>query len=66
MYTPRMPGWIKIGDVNWSKLISVLSEVGYKGPVCIEVEDRAYEGSLKLRKESLRQSARYLKQFLPN
>ena len=46
-------------------MIEKLSEVGYKGPVCIEVEDRAYEGSLQLRKESLRQSARYLKQFLP-
>jgi hypothetical protein len=35
------------------------------GPVCVEVEDRAYEGSLELRKASLRQSARYLRQFLP-
>jgi sugar phosphate isomerase/epimerase len=62
-HTPKLPG---LGDVNWGKLISVLSDVGYKGPVCIEVEDRAYEGSLKLRKESLRQSARYLKQFIPD
>ena len=61
-HIPKLPG---LGDVNWGKFISVLSEVGYKGPVCIEVEDRAYEGSLQLRKESLRQSARYLKQFLP-
>jgi len=61
-HIPKLPG---LGDVNWGKLISVLSEVGYKGPLCIEVEDRAYEGSLNLRKESLRQSARYLKQFLP-
>ena len=31
----------------------------------IEVEDRAYEGSLDSRKGSLRQIAHYLKQFIP-
>jgi hypothetical protein len=31
--------------------------------VCIEVEDRAYEGSLEDRKRALRQSKRYLEQF---
>lgn len=61
-HTPKLPG---LGDVNWSKLISVLGDTGYDGPVCIEVEDRAYEGSLETRKMALRQSARYLKQFLP-
>ena len=61
-HTPKLPG---LGDVDWSKLISVLSDTGYDGSVCIEVEDRAYEGSLETRKTALRQSARYLKQFLP-
>jgi hypothetical protein len=42
-----------------------LTDVGYGGPVCIEVEDRAYEGSLESRMDALRQSARYLKQFIP-
>jgi hypothetical protein len=32
--------------------------------VCIEVEDRAYEGSLEARKASLRQSASFLRQFV--
>ena len=61
-HTPKLPG---LGDVDWSKLISVLSDTGYDGPVCIEVEDRAYEGSLETRKTALKQSGRYLKQFLP-
>jgi sugar phosphate isomerase/epimerase len=61
-HTPKLPG---LGEVDWSKFLSVLSDCGYNGPVCIEVEDRAYEGSLALRKEALRQSGRYLKQFLP-
>jgi len=60
-HTPKLPG---LGEVNWGKLLSVLSDTGYDGPVCIEVEDRAYEGSLETRKSSLEQSARYLKQFL--
>ena len=33
--------------------------------ICIEVEDRNYEGSLENRKAALVQSARYLKQFIP-
>jgi len=60
-HTPKLP---VLGDVNWGKLLSVLSDTGYDGPVCIEVEDRAYEGSLETRKAALNQSARYLKQFL--
>jgi len=61
-HTPKLPG---LGDVPWGRLFSVLGDVGYAGPVCIEVEDRAYEGSLDMCKESLRQSARYLRQFVP-
>lgn len=61
-HTPKLPG---LGDVNWSQFFSVLGDAGYRGPVCIEVEDRAYEGSLANRKASLVQSGRYLKQFMP-
>ena len=61
-HTPKLPG---LGEINWGRFISVLGDVGYRGPVCVEVEDRAYEGSLELRKAALRQSARYLRQFLP-
>jgi sugar phosphate isomerase/epimerase len=60
-HTPKLPG---LGDVNWSAFFSALTDTGYQGAVCIEVEDRAYEGSLELRKQSLRQSKRYLEQFM--
>lgn len=60
-HTPKLPG---LGDVNWGALFSVLTEV-YDGPVCIEVEDRAYEGSLEARQAALLQSGGYLAQFLP-
>jgi sugar phosphate isomerase/epimerase len=61
-HTPKLPG---LGDVNWGRFFSALSDVGYDGPVCIEVEDRAYEATLESRKDALRQSGRYLKQFMP-
>jgi sugar phosphate isomerase/epimerase len=61
-HAPKLPG---LGDVNWGNFFSVLSDVGYDGPVCIEVEDRAYEASLESRQASLTQSGRYLKNFMP-
>ena len=60
-HTPKLPG---LGDVNWGALFSALTDVGYQGAVCIEVEDRAYEGSLEDRQRALRQSKRYLEQFI--
>ncbi|MCX6046436.1 MAG: sugar phosphate isomerase/epimerase [Chloroflexi bacterium] len=60
-HTPKLPG---LGDINWGQFFSVLSDAGYNGPVCIEVEDRAYEGPLASRKASLVQSGGYLRQFL--
>jgi sugar phosphate isomerase/epimerase len=61
-HTPKLPG---MGDVDWGKFFSVLTDVGYRGPVCVEVEDRAYEGSIEDRKASLVQSHTYLRQFIP-
>ena len=61
-HTPKLPG---LGDVDWGKFFSVLTDVGYDGPVCVEVEDRAYEDSLEGRKQALVQSHRYLRQFMP-
>ena len=60
-HRPKLPG---LGDVDWGKFFSALTDVGYKGAACVEVEDRSYEGSLKVRKKSLVQSREYLKQFL--
>jgi sugar phosphate isomerase/epimerase len=61
-HTPKVPG---MGDVDWGKFFSVLTDVGYNGSVCVEVEDRAYEGSLDARKASLIQSHTYLRNFIP-
>jgi sugar phosphate isomerase/epimerase len=61
-HVPKLPG---LGDVNWGRFFSVLTDVGYRGPVCVEVEDRAYEGSLDARRASLQQSCTYLRNFIP-
>lgn len=61
-HCPKLPG---LGDVDWGSFFSVLTDLGYAGPVCVEVEDRAYEGSLERRKLSLRQSHNFLRQFIP-
>jgi sugar phosphate isomerase/epimerase len=59
-HTPKIPG---LGDVDWGRFIGYLRETGYDGAVCVEVEDRTFEGDTELRKESLRQSYRHLRQF---
>jgi len=60
-HVPKLPG---LGDIDWGRFFSVLGDTGYDGPVCIEVEDRAFEGSLAKRQNALRQSATFLKNFL--
>jgi sugar phosphate isomerase/epimerase len=61
IHTPKLPG---LGDINWGKFFSALYDIGYQGPACVEVEDRAFEGPLENRKASLIQSRNYLRQFI--
>ncbi len=60
-HAPKLPG---LGDVNWTEFFANLTEARYNGPVCIEVEDRAYEGSLGDRKRAVIQSGRFLRNFV--
>ena len=60
-HSPKLPG---LGDVDWGKFFSALTDIGYNGSACVEVEDRSYEGSLKMRKQSLIQRREYIRQFL--
>ncbi|MCA9211656.1 MAG: sugar phosphate isomerase/epimerase [Planctomycetales bacterium] len=61
-HTPKLPGF---GDVDWGRFFSILGDAGYTGPVCVEVEDRAFEGSDDARRLSLVQSHTYLRNFVP-
>ena len=60
-HQPKLPG---LGDVNWGEFFAALTDTGYNGPVCIEVEDRAYERDLNDRKRAIRQSKRFLDGFV--
>jgi sugar phosphate isomerase/epimerase len=60
-HTPKIPG---MGDVRWGAFFGALSDAGYQGHVAIEVEDRAFEGSIESRQDSLRISRRFLLQYL--
>jgi sugar phosphate isomerase/epimerase len=59
-HTPKLPG---LGDIDWGRFFSALGDSGYRGPACVEVEDRAYEGALETRKAALLQCRRFLSQF---
>ena len=53
---PKIPGH---GDVDWSKFIRSAREIGYNGPVVVEIEDRSFENSLEDRLNALKISYRY-------
>lgn len=59
--TPKIPG---LGDVDWGKYVSALTDIGFDGNTCIEVEDKAFEGSLEKAKQAVTLSARYLRNFV--
>jgi sugar phosphate isomerase/epimerase len=59
-HQPKLPG---LGDVPWAAFFAALTDIRYTGPVCIEVEDRAYEATLADRQRALRQSQRFLQNF---
>lgn len=59
--SPKLPG---LGDVDWGRYISALTDIGYDGPVCIEVEDKSFEGSRERIVDSIVLSAKYMNQFV--
>lgn len=59
--SPKLPG---LGDVDWGAFVSALTDIGYNGCACVEVEDRAFEENEEKILNSLKLSKRYLEQFL--
>ena len=59
--SPKLPG---LGDVDWGKYVSALNEIGYDGYSCIEIEDKAFEGTPERVLDSLKLSYRYMRQFV--
>ena len=59
-HSPRIPGF---GQINWAQFMAKLYEVGYSGPVCIEVEDGTFGKSLKGRKAAIRVGGNVLRPY---
>ncbi len=59
--SPKLPG---LGDVDWGKYVSALTDIGYGGYTCIEIEDKAFEGSRERIIDSLKLTKKYLRQFV--
>ncbi len=59
--SPKLPG---LGDVDWGKFVSALTDIGYNGYSCIEVEDKAFESSKERITDSVALSCRYMRQFV--
>lgn len=58
---PKLPCY---GDVKWDEFVGALTDIGYNGYACIEVEDRAFEGSKAKILDSLRISKKYMENFV--
>ncbi|SDB11096.1 Sugar phosphate isomerase/epimerase [Streptococcus henryi] len=59
--SPKLPG---LGDVDWGKYVSALTDIGFDGYTCIEVEDKAFEKTDRDVKNSITLSARYLRNYV--
>jgi sugar phosphate isomerase/epimerase len=60
-HQPRIPGY---GEIDWAAFLGVLMEVGYAGPVCIEVEDDTFGKTLAGRQRALKVARNVLAPFL--
>jgi sugar phosphate isomerase/epimerase len=60
-HSPKLPGR---GDIDWAKFLRALKDSGYNGPVCVEVEERAFEGDLEHRKQALTLSSEHLRPLI--
>lgn len=60
-HSPKLPG---LGDVNWNHFFAALTDIRYNGPVCIEVEDKAFEGSEASIHKAILTARNYLNQFI--
>jgi hypothetical protein len=54
----------RLGDVDWGAFISALSDAGYQGSLCVEVEDDAFRHDLAARQRSLRISRNVLRPLI--
>lgn len=60
-HSPKLPG---LGGVDFGAFCSALNDIRYDGPACIEVEDRAFEGSVDDVKTGIELAYRFMRQYV--
>lgn len=59
-HAPRIPGF---GAIDWAQFMGMLMEVGYDGPVCIEVEDETFGKDLAGRQRAVKVARNVLEPY---
>lgn len=59
---PRLPG---LGQVDWGRFIAALQGVGYDGVLCVEHEDRDFEGTDALLEEGFLIARDTVRRYVP-
>jgi sugar phosphate isomerase/epimerase len=59
-HQPRIPGF---GEIDWGRFLGTLMEIGYNGPVCVEVEDETFGRTLAGRQRALKVARNVLAPF---
>jgi len=60
-HQPRIPGH---GEIDWGRYLGTVREVGYNGPICIEVEDDTFGQTLAGRERALRVAGNLLRPYI--
>ena len=62
-YSPKLLGHVHL---RWGAFLAALTEGRYRGPVCIGVEDKAYENSPGEVKMAILTARSYLRHYVPD
>ena len=60
-HAPKLPG---LGDIDFGAFCGALNDIRFEGCACIEIEDRAFEGSAGNVKRGIEQSYRFMSQYM--
>ena len=60
-HSPKLPG---LGDIEWGQVVSALNDIRYEGAAVLEIEDKAYEGSIEDKLKALELARDYINQYI--
>lgn len=60
-HQPRIPGF---GDIDWARYLAALYDLGWDGPIAIEVEDGTFGNTLAGRQRAVKVAGKVLRPFM--